>query len=325
METRFAMDILAFGIIVVDYRRARELSFANAEPLRLVEQGLELQVGGIPIVALTMQRMGFEVGLMGRVGRDLAGYGLKGFLEREAGIECEAVQAVAAPTSSSCILLSPTQRFIEHCPGASAVWRPGAAELDYTRRRRPKLMAIGYAGLLPQLDADEGREMAAWIEAVRALGTLVALDTHTMPAYAVLNKPVPLTDIFICNREEALGITGLPGADAAELLSNIWDRYPPRTSADFRLLGVAYPEGAQLAYGRGGEFESGWIASPAYGSFMPADLTGAGDYFRSGVYAAAATNPTAFRTGAFDFRQAGQLGHQVAAACLQCRPPPPRC
>jgi sugar/nucleoside kinase (ribokinase family) len=315
------MDVLCFGSLVVDLRRPDSGGPPADEPLRLVDGGLDLRIGGVAILAAAMKRLGLDVGLMGCVGRDIAGFGLLAYLQREMGIDVEAVQAVAQPTSSSFIRLSPGQRHIEHTPGASCSLLPGSAEVDVVRRRKPTLVAIGYAGLLPRLDADHGEPMARWMAAVRATGALVALDTHTCPPYAMLDRPVPLADIFLCNLEEAEGITCMAvSPDSRQTLGDaIWSKYPQACTDRHRLIGIAVPEGLQVAYGRGAEFVNQWVPNPHFGTFTPTDLTGAGDYLRAGVYAHVVEDRAAFAEGRLDLRATGVRGHDTASRHLQNR------
>ena len=306
------MDVICFGSIVVDHRRSAETSGTAAEPLRIVASAVDLHVGGVPILATTLRRMGFDVALMGCVGHDIAGYGLKLYLENEIGLNVEAVKTIDAPTSTSCIRLTEEQRYVDHTPGASAELAPGDRELAFVEKHKPKLMAIGYAGLLPKLDADGGRKMAEWIAAVQQTGTLVALDTHTVPPYAMLGKPVGVADVFICNREEACGITG-PSSDSPEKgLAAIWLKFRARDPSSYRLLGLAIAEGVQLAYGHAENFANQWIANPHFGTFTPTDLTGAGDYFRAGVYASIMRQLREFASGQLDLARTGLAGHDVA-------------
>ena len=83
------MDVICFGSIVVDHRRSAETSGTAAEPLRIVASAVDLHVGGVPILATTLRRMGFDVALMGCVGHDIAGYGLKLYLENEIGLNVD--------------------------------------------------------------------------------------------------------------------------------------------------------------------------------------------------------------------------------------------
>lgn len=310
------MDAICFGSIIVDHRQPASAEGA-AQPLRIVEKAVGLYVGGIPILAMALKRMGFEVAVMGCVGRDIAGYGLRAYLADEAGLNVDAVRIVDAPTSSSFIRLSADQRYVDHTPGASAELLPGTAELAFVARHKPALMAIGYSGLLAKMDADGGRAMAEWIVAIREQGAIVALDTHTVPPYAMLAKPLPVADIFICNKEEGAGITRLGAGRSEEILSTMWSRFRAADPSRYRLLGVAMPEGAQLAYGRHETFTSEWVPNRDYGAFAPADLTGAGDNFRAGVYAEVMNQRLGFFAGRLDLSRAGQAGHKAACRYLK--------
>jgi len=313
------MDALCFGSIIVDHRRRAEAPEGEA-PLRIVERAVDLSAGGVPILAAGMRELGLDVGVMGCVGRDIAGYGLKAYLAGEAGVDVDGLRMVDVPTSSSFIRLTAEQRWVDHTPGASAELDPGEAELAFVADRGPALMAIGYAGLLPHLDADGGAGMARWIRAVRGLGTIIALDTHTVPPYAMLARPAPVADVFLCNREEAVGIAGLSAGTPEQLLAGIWRKYPHADPARPRLMGVSMPEGCQLALGRGESFASRWTANPHYGTFAPADLTGAGDRFRAGLYAEVIRARDAFAAGSLDLDRAALAGHDAACAYLRRTP-----
>lgn len=310
------MDAICFGSITVDHRRPASAEGA-VEPLRIVEKAVDLYVGGIPILAMALKRMGLDVALMGCVGRDIAGYGLRAYLADEAGLNVDAVRTVDGPTSSSFIRLTGDQRYVDHTPGASAELLPGDSEIAFVAKHRPALMAIGYSGLLRKMDADGGRAMAEWMVAVQEQGAVVALDTHTVPPYAVLEKPVPVADIFICNKEEGAGITGLSAGRPDEILSAMWSRFRAADASRYRLLGLAMPEGAQLAYGRHGTFANEWVANRNHGTFTPTDLTGAGDNFRAGVYAEVMNQRPGFFAGRLDLSRAGQAGHKTACQYLK--------
>ena len=63
------MDALCFGIIVLDHRHRPDQESDPAHPLRLVEQALRLEIGGVPIVAVNLARLGLRTGIMGAVGQ----------------------------------------------------------------------------------------------------------------------------------------------------------------------------------------------------------------------------------------------------------------
>ena len=311
------MDILCFGTIVADHRRKDDAEKPRQDPLRVVEKAVDLQVGGVAILAIAVREMGLDVGIMGCVGNDIAGYGLKNYLAIEAQLNVDAVKVINAETSTSFIRLTPTERYVEHSPGAGVELCPGESELAFIQEHNPKLTAIGYAGLLPKLDAGNGRGMARWIKAAQSAGSFVALDTHTVSPYAMLERPVPLADIFVCNKEEASGITNISSADASEIVSAMWSKFRAIDPRRFRLMGAAFADGAQLAYGYGQGYTNTWVANPHYGTFKPVDLTGAGDYFRAGLYAEVVEHNREFAEGSLDIAKAGLKGHSVAAANLR--------
>ena len=103
-----------------------------------------------------------------------------------------------------------------------------------------------------------------------------------------------------------------------QVVRAIWSKFPAGDPGRHRLLGVAMPEGVHLAYGRGEEFTDRWIANPHYGTFTPADLTGAGDCFRAGVYGEVMRHADDFAAGRLDLARTGRAGHD--AACEYLRP-----
>jgi sugar/nucleoside kinase (ribokinase family) len=310
------LDVLCFGSIVVDHRRTQTAAASDRAPLSIVDRAVHLRVGGIPILAVALKQAGYDVGLMGCVGRDIAGYGLRSYLADEVGLNVDAVRFTEAPTSSSLIHLTPRQRYIQHTPGANALLLPTDEDRAFLAGHRPRLMAVGYSGILPRLDADGGREMAAWIATAQAHGAVVGLDTHTVPSFGMLEKPARACDLFFCNAEEAARITGVSAERPADMLAAIGSGFPAADPSRHRLLGVSMPHGGQIAYGRGGRFHSEWVANPHFGAFAPADLTGAGDYFRSGVYACVLDHLDDFLSGRLDVVQAARRGHDAAAENL---------
>jgi len=310
------VEVLCFGNIVVDLRRPSEEVDEGREPLRIVDRPIELRVGGVAILAVALRRIGLSVGLMGAVGRDLAGYGLREYLRTEVGIDVRGVRALSVPTSASFIRLSGGQRYVEHSLGASGELSPEDGDLAIVEKCAPRLVATGYAGLLPRLDAGHGEGMARWIEGVQAKGALAALDTHTVPPYQMLERPMQVVDVFICNREEGPGITGRPGAPPEEVVATLWARFLQKDPGKPRLLGMTTADGVQLAYGRGDQVATAWVGNPGFGTLSPEDLTGAGDCFRAGVYAYLVQHVGEWRSGELDLRALGRWGHAVATECL---------
>jgi sugar/nucleoside kinase (ribokinase family) len=61
--------------------------------------------------------------------------------------------------------------------------------------------------------------------------------------------------------------------------------------------------------------ETGFVSSPWH-TTHPADLTGAGDAFRAGLYSYLIRNRAAFVDGGFDWKLAGRLANLTAATAV---------
>jgi sugar/nucleoside kinase (ribokinase family) len=310
------LDCVCFGTMVFDYRtRIRAARPGMDAPLRIVTKPEDrFLVGGIPILAMFMARMGLGVAVMGRVGRDLAGYGIVEYLRRQHGIDTDGIVFSGLATATSVIRCTRRERYIRHYRGANADCAPDRRMMSLIRRRRPRMVAIGYAGLLPAMDADGGTAMARFLSAIRSRGILTALDTHTIgERYRMLQKPLPWADVFLCNEEEARRISGEKVPD--RMLRRIAVDHPSADRGACRLLGITAPNGAYLAYGADTEMETGFVASRWY-TPRPTDLTGAGDAFRAGMYSYLIRNSRAFIDGSLDWKRAGLLANLTAAMAV---------
>ncbi len=309
------IDCLCFGSIVLDYRR--KLSGdrkTESPPLQLTNKPIDFRIGGIPILAIILECMGFNTAVIGQVGKDIPGYGVKSFLGEKYGIDTEGIKFVQHPTSCSIINLTDQERYIQHNIGANAFLEADEKVLSLFDEKKPKITAIGYSGLLPAMDANNGIKMAEFIAALKAKGIKTALDTHTMRKdYSMLAKPLGIVDIFFCNEEEAKQISGKEKPDEIVdclLASNLEEK-----NSQYRVLGITYPNGTYICYGKQEKFVKGFVKSPWY-STKPKDLTGAGDAFRAGFYAYLLNNMQDFENGTFNWYRAGMLGNFTASVVV---------
>ena len=316
-----AVDVLCVGSMIVDERFRESVEKEAARPpLRLVAAAPRFVPGGMTIVARAMTSLGLKIGVIGRIGEDIPGWGLRALLEGE-GVNTQGLIRSAEPTGFSRIALSEEQRWIEHCIGANAklciddiVAAPPLGDSGAT------LCAIGYAGLLPALDADGGQGMVELMRAARQDGMLTALDLHTMEgdSYPFLEKSLPEADIFLCNAEEAAGIAGTSSENALE---SIWNRLTTGTGGRSRLAGITLAEAPLVRYGTKHQYHTEQIVNPWFGTFEPKDLTGAGDCFRAGLYAEVLFEGESFRRGQLDLRRAVLMGCCASARALSAADP----
>jgi len=309
------LDCICFGTITLDYRK--ELTGNRdipSEPLQLTDEPINFRIGGISILATALTCMGFNTAVAGQAGKDIAGYGLKAYLREKYNINTECLKLTDNATSYSIIHLSPEERYIQHNIGANAFLEPDKDFMAFLKKNKPVLVAIGYSGLLPELDHDHGTKMAELITALKSEGIMTILDTHTMnDDYSMLDKPLKCADIFFCNAEEGSRISGRKNPES--MLQHITRAYSANNGKQYRIFGITLPNGVYIAYGRNVSWDKGFVESAWY-TENPKDLTGAGDAFRAGFCAHLISNATSFKKGTFDWRKAGMLGNLIAAVMI---------
>lgn len=305
------LDCVCFGSIVLDYRRRLTRDQNISSSLQLTNEPINLRIGGISILAIALKRMGFNTAVVGQVGKDIIGYGIKTYLREKYEINTEEIRLTAYSTSHSIINLTDEERYIEHNIGASAFLEADERIMLFINKTKPTLVTIGYSGLLPKMDCNNGAKMAKFIDVLKSKGIKTALDTHTMDKdYSMLKEPLRNIDIFFCNTEEAKNISKEETPE--NMLTHIVSSYLKDNAAKYRVLGITLPNGVYIAYGKNGVWDKGFIESPWY-TDRPQDLTGAGDAFRAGFYAYLIRNIQSFDEGTFEWQRAGMLGNFTAA------------
>ena len=308
-------ECICFGSIILDYRRRVEKSPGREKrSLQLVRGTGSFKIGGISILSIALKRMGCSIAVVGLVGRDIPGYGIKAYLKEKYEINTEAIRFIDYSTSHSFIKLTDDERYIQHDIGANRFLKPDVSNISFIRKRKPALVAIGYSGLLPLLDRDKGAAMAEFIAALKSDGIKTALDTHTLSKnYSALVKPLKIADIFFCNAEEGRHISGENKPE--NMLNHIVDRFG-KDDDSFRVAGITLPNGVYIAYGKKDRFHAGFVES-RWHTNQPRDLTGAGDAFRAGFYMYLMNNMKSFDVGNFDWQKAGRLGNYTAAVMVK--------
>ena len=196
------LDCICFGSIILDCRKKLKNQDTTSNPLKLTDDPINFRIGGISILAITLKCMGFSVAVAGQVGRDIIGYGIKTCLREKYEINTEGIRFTHYPTSYSIINLTDKERYIQHNIGANAFLGADREVISFIKKNNPVLIAIGYSGLLPELDSDNGTKMAELITELKSEEIKTALDTHTMNKnYSMLDKPLRDADVFFCNEE----------------------------------------------------------------------------------------------------------------------------
>jgi sugar/nucleoside kinase (ribokinase family) len=270
---------------VVDVRSRQPLDDGNEAPLHVLETPPRCISGGVGIVARQLSGLGRSAAVAGCVGRDLLGWGLRRELD-ESGVRTHLVREVDEPTSSSHIRLTREQRSVRHFIGANAVAGRQGGIPEALRRERPRVFLLAYLGLLPDMEAGGGRLAAEILDAARSLGVITVLDLHTRPDVRdLLPGLLPGADVFFCNREEAIMLSGLSGTSGgeADLLKRLWAMAGEVSRP--RMFGVTGAGHACAKWSPGPQGQCGYIdvRNPHLGKVAVEDSTGAGDAFRAGL------------------------------------------
>jgi sugar/nucleoside kinase (ribokinase family) len=217
-----------------------------------------------------------------------------------------------------------------------AVFRPAVERLQ------PRIVYYMYSGLSDRGDANDGRDLAAFLHWCRGRGAVTIADSHTLTGdphkliaagqpvreYRLLEPLLPELDLFFTSSDEAKLIENTLGRGPAR--RDLDERAYHTQFLDFltrrfwqndertRLFGVTVSNGAYILHigpdgGTGGpaKVTSRFMAGEVV------DLVGAGDSFRAGLITYIARNLGAFRAGTIDFHQAVQAGNLFASLYIK--------
>ncbi len=245
--------------------------------------GMALMIGGsAAITAVAAARLGLRVALVAAVGDDLAGELMLSLLDRE-GVDVSGVLIRPEPTGFTTVLSTGSDRAILTSLGP-------ALSAPVPLRPARHLHVSSYFLLEESL----GPGLADLLGAARGLEMTTSVDTNYDPACRWgderLRTALAVTDYFLPNETEALGISGEPDADSA-------------ATSLARLSGtVVVKLGARGALCcRGGALSR--VCLPPV---TPVDTTGAGDCFNAGFIAGLLDG--------LDLTQAVALGCAVGAS-----------
>ncbi|MGQ9631343.1 MAG: carbohydrate kinase family protein [bacterium] len=289
------IDVIVAGLLVADLigRTIDVEDMPRRGALKLVDS-MELHTGGnCSNVGIALAKLGFKVGVIGKIGDDNLKYVIEGNLGRY-GIDTQGLIIDPTTNTSATMALvdSRGERTFLHYMGGNAKldYEDVAGQIDYIRRA--KIIHVGYFGLLPALEPD----MARLFRTIRQETQItIALDTGGNPGSLERLAPcLEFTDIFIPSFDEARVITG---KDTPRAITDAFLERGP-----LEVVGVKMGEKGCYLRGDGDEH------------FIPAfdveavDATGAGDSFYAGFLAA-------WLKG-WPLLEAGRFGNAVGACCV---------
>ena len=146
------------------------------QPGRLLHMdGVDVHTGGaVANTGLAMKILGSDVSLVGKIGNDAFGKIVLDMLKMYQA-EKDMIVSAQSSTSYSVVLAIPgIDRIFLHDPGANDTFQ--AEDLDWQTVGQAELFHFGYPPLMKHMYQDNGRELAAMLQKVNALGTAVSLD-----------------------------------------------------------------------------------------------------------------------------------------------------
>ncbi|HIC90308.1 MAG TPA: sugar kinase [Anaerolineae bacterium] len=285
-------DILCLGIMVADVVARPVTRFPERGRLELVDE-MSLHTGGCAVNSgITLARLGFSVGVIGKVGSDGFGDFIVAELERE-GVDTIGVRRdQVVHTSATMVMVDPDgeRRFI-HYLGANATLREG--DVDFDLIARAKILHVAGSLVLPGID---GEPTARILRRAKELGVTTALDTvwdATGRWMALVGPSLPHVDYFLPSLAEAQQLTGKQEpVDVAEAL----------LAHGVRVVGLKMGEAG--CYVRTADTE---LRLPAY-RVQAVDATGAGDAWAAGFLAGVLQG--------WDLARTARFANAVGALCV---------
>ncbi len=201
-------EIVCLGVCVVD-ALGKPIDEVPEKGKLVLFDRMELHTGGCAAnTAITLSRMGVDVLLMGRIGKDGLGDFFLNHLN-SCGVNVEnIVRDGKVSTSFTFVMISSDgQRTFYHSPGADGTFCIDDVDLDVVRN--VKIVHIGGALVLPTFD---GEQMARVLREAKKTGVITSVDTAYNDRLSDCNKVLapsyPYMDFFQTSVEEGKRISG---------------------------------------------------------------------------------------------------------------------
>ncbi|MDE0298705.1 MAG: sugar kinase [Candidatus Poribacteria bacterium] len=286
------MDVLSLGIFVVDVIGRPIDTFPEKGRLMVFDE-FEMHSGGCANnTAITLSKLGINVGAMGRIGTDTFGDMVLQVLDNNR-VDTRAMIRDADINSpvTFVAVASDGERSFLHYMGTNSVLSEDDMNLDLIRSS--KILHVAGTFVMPKLD---GEPTARILRHAKDAGVTTSLDTvwDTSGNWLKTLEPcLPYIDVFLPSIEEAEQLTGLDS--------------PPeiaRFLMDYGIRTVGLKMGERGSYVRTGTDE---IYVPAY-EVDVVDATGAGDAYVAGFLAGIVMG--------WDLKRTSELASAAGAACV---------
>jgi sugar/nucleoside kinase (ribokinase family) len=296
-EKDSGLDAVIAGLAVVDIIGRPIDLWRPPKPgsLKVIDSVTLTTGGNVSNTGIDLAKMGFNVGVIARVGNDGLGQFIRQQYEAH-GLQTSGIIVDMKKQTSATIVAvgADGERTFLHTRGCVSNFSARDVLTHMDLIARATVLGFGYLGLLPECEPG----LARLFRTIKGeTGAKILLDTGGAPKRntALLRAVLPLVDIFIPSYDEAVALTG---------------KTKPEDIARFlQQAGASGVVGVKM--GAKGCF----IASGDAASYVPAlrvkkvvDATGAGDAFVAGFLAATLRGCDPFA--------AARTANAVAASCV---------
>lgn len=286
------MDVISLGVFVVDVIGRPIDRFPEKGRLTVFDE-LEMHSGGSANnTAITLAKLGINVGAMGRIGTDTFGDFVLQILD-DNRVDTRAVMRDAETKTPVTFVsvASDGERSFLHYMGTNRVISEADVNLDLIRSC--KILHVAGCLIMPKLD---GEPTARILRHAKEAGVMTTLDTvwdATGNWLKTLEPSLPYVDVFLPSIEEAKQLTGFDSPpDIAKFLMS------------YGIQTVGLKMGKRGSYVRTGTEE---IHVPSYDVDV-VDTTGAGDAYVAGFLAGTVMG--------WDLKRTCQLASATGATCV---------
>ena len=286
------MDVICLGIFVVDIIGRPIDRFPEPGKLMVFDE-LEMHSGGgANNTAITLAKLGINVGAMGRIGTDTFGDFVLQILDDNRVDTRAMMRDTDTNTPATFVsVASDGERSFLHYMGTNRILSEDDVNFDLIRSC--KILHVAGSLIMPRLD---GEPTARVLREAKESGVLTSLDTvwdTTGNWLDALEPCLPYVDTFLPSIEEAEQLTGLHS--------------PPEIAnflMDYGIQTVGLKMGKRGSYIRTGTEE---VHFPSY-EVDVVDTTGAGDAYVAGFLAGTVMG--------WDLKRTCQLASAAGASCV---------
>jgi sugar/nucleoside kinase (ribokinase family) len=211
-----------------------------------VEEATLSTGGPVSNTGLALLKLGVRTVLMGKVGDDFFGGGIRARFAQWGDQAAEGMAVVPGETTSYTLVLAPPRidRVFLHHTGANDTF--SSRDVNYDLVAQSRLFHLGYPPLMRGLYADGGRELIDIFRRVKQLGVTTSLDMSLPDPSSesgrvnwqkLLQELLPLVDVAPLSAEEIMFMLNRPRFDELKRLAGHDDPLNVYTADDFQRLG----------------------------------------------------------------------------------------